>query len=161
MEIRISRELERFNHLMGEIDGLYHDAAVALGLSESAMKVLYTICCHGERCPLRAICRQSGMSKQTVNSALRKLEGAGAVYLEAAGGRSKNVCLTDAGRELADGGAPDGAGGRDFFRLGSGRGGTVYPADPAVSGGLSGEVGAVSNTKRAGAREGVRPGRIA
>ena len=101
MEIRISRELERFNHLMGEIDGLYHDAAVALGLSESAMKVLYTICCHGERCPLRAICRQSGMSKQTVNSALRKLEGAGAVYLEAAGGRSKNVCLTDAGRELA------------------------------------------------------------
>lgn len=101
MEIRISRELERFNHLMGEIDGLYHDAAVALGLSESAMKVLYTICCHGEQCPLRAICRQSGMSKQTVNSALRKLEGAGAVYLEAAGGRSKNVCLTDAGRELA------------------------------------------------------------
>lgn len=101
MEIRISRELERFNHLMGEIDGLYHDAAVALGLSESAMKVLYTICCHGEQCPLRAICRQSGMSKQTVNSALRKLEEAGAVYLEAAGGRSKNVCLTDAGRELA------------------------------------------------------------
>ena len=29
MEVHISKELKRFNHLMGEIDGLYHDAAVA------------------------------------------------------------------------------------------------------------------------------------
>lgn len=101
MEIHISKELERFNHLMGEIDGLYHDAAVALGLSDSAMKVLYTVCCYGERCSLRAVCRQSGMSKQTVNSALRKLEGEGTIYLEASGGRGKDVCLTPAGRELA------------------------------------------------------------
>ena len=41
------------------------------------------------------------MSKQTVNSALRKLEGEGMIYLEPSGPRSKDVCLTPAGRELA------------------------------------------------------------
>lgn len=101
MGVQISKELKRCNHLLGEIDGLYHDTAVALGLSESAMKVLYTICCHGERCPLRTICRQSGMSKQTVNSAVRKLEGEGMVCLEASGGRNKDVRLTQAGKALA------------------------------------------------------------
>ena len=101
MEVHISKELKRFNHLMGEIDGLYHDAAVALGMPDSAMGVLYTVCVKGERCPLRDICRQSGMSKQTVNSALRKLEGEGMIYLEPSGPRSKDVCLTPAGRELA------------------------------------------------------------
>ena len=101
MEARISKELKRFNHLMGEIDGLYHDAAVGLGLSDSAMKVLYTICYKGDRCPLRDVCRESGMSKQTVNSAIRKLEGEGMVRLEPSGGRGKDVCLTPAGRELA------------------------------------------------------------
>ena len=101
MEVHISKELKRFNHLMGEIDGLYHDAAVALGMPDSVMGGLYTVCAKGERCPLRDICRQSGMSKQTVNSALRKLEGEGMIYLEPSGPRSKDVCLTPAGRELA------------------------------------------------------------
>ena len=101
MDVPISKELRRFNYLLGETDGVYHDAAVRMGLSDSVMRILYCLCCEGDPCPLRTIVRQSGMSKQTVNSALRKLEGAGAVYLEAAGGRSKNVCLTDAGRELA------------------------------------------------------------
>lgn len=101
MEVHISKELKRFDHLIGEIDGLYHDAAVALGVPDSVMGVLYTVCAKGERCPLRDICRQSGMSKQTVNSALRKLEGEGMIYLEPSGPRSKDVCLTPAGRELA------------------------------------------------------------
>ena len=42
------------------------------------------------------------MSKQTVNSALRKLENDGVVYLEAADKKTKNVCLTDAGKQFAD-----------------------------------------------------------
>lgn len=47
MHVRISRELARFNRLMGEIDGLYHDAAAAPGFPDSAMKVLYTIAATG------------------------------------------------------------------------------------------------------------------
>lgn len=100
MDIHVSKELRRFNHLLGEINGVYHEAAVKLGLSDSAMSVLYTLCSEGDPCPLHEIVRQSGASKQTINSAIRKLEEEGIVLLEAAGGRGKNVRLTEQGREL-------------------------------------------------------------
>ncbi len=94
--------LQRFNYLFGETDALYHELALKLGLSDSAMKILYVICDTGEPCLLREICRRSGLSKQTLNSALRKLEEEGTLFLESAGPRSKQVRLTPAGRALAD-----------------------------------------------------------
>ncbi|EOS64236.1 MarR family winged helix-turn-helix transcriptional regulator [Oscillibacter sp. 1-3] len=96
-----SKVMRRFNHLVGEIDGVYHEMSLKLGLSDSAMIVLYTICDSGSSCPLRDICLRSGLSKQTVNSALRKLEAEGVVYLEPVSARSKSVCLTEAGQALA------------------------------------------------------------
>ena len=100
MQVHVSKELRRFNRLLGEMDSVYHEASMKLGLSDSAMKVLYTMCSEGDPCPLQEIVRQSGVSKQTINSAIRKLEDEGVVYLEAAGGRGKNVRLTGRGREL-------------------------------------------------------------
>ena len=96
-----SKVMRRFNHLVGEIDGVYHEMSLKLGLSDSATIVLYTICSSGSSCPLRDICLRSGLSKQTVNSALRKLEAEGVVYLEPVSARSKSVCLTEAGQALA------------------------------------------------------------
>ena len=96
-----SKEMRRYNHLVGEIDGVYHEMALKLGLSDSAMIVLYTVCDSGGPCPLRDICRRSGLSKQTLNSALRKLEAEGIVYLKPVSARSKSVFLTEAGRTLA------------------------------------------------------------
>lgn len=43
----------------------------------------------------------SGASKQTINSALRKLESEGIVYLETFEGRKKKVHLTEKGGQLA------------------------------------------------------------
>lgn len=94
--------LNRFNYLLGETEALYHDLAQALGLSDSAMRILYALCDGGDPSPLREILRRSGLSKQTANSALRKLEAQGLVYLETMPGRGKQLCLTPAGRELAD-----------------------------------------------------------
>lgn len=102
MDAPISKELRRFNYLLGETDGVYHDAAVRMGLSDSVMRILYCLCCEGDPCPLRTIVRQSGASKQTINSALRRLEGEGAVRLEPGQGRGKNVRLTEKGRALAE-----------------------------------------------------------
>ena len=87
-----SKAMRRCNHLVGEIDGVYHEMALKLGLSDSAMIVLYTVCDSGGPCPLRDICRRSGLTKQTVNSAIRKLEREGILYLETAGPKAKNVC---------------------------------------------------------------------
>lgn len=101
MDIPISKEMRKMNHLLGEINGTYHEAAVRLGLSDSAMAVLYTLCGEGGACPLQEIVRQSGVSKQTINSAIRRLEGEGTVRLEPGEGRGKNVRLTEQGWTLA------------------------------------------------------------
>lgn len=101
MQGKTQASLHRFNYLLGETESLYHEMAYALGLSDSAMKILYTVCDTGEPCPLREICRRSGLTKQTVNSALRKLEGEQILFLETADGRGKQVRLTETGRSLA------------------------------------------------------------
>lgn len=99
-----SSAMGRFNHLLGETTAAYHEVAVRLGLSDSVMDLLYTLYdCPGGRCALQELCRWTGISKQTVNSALRRLEAEGVLYLERAGGKRKTVCLTEAGRALAEG----------------------------------------------------------
>lgn len=97
-----SKNRKRYNHLLGEIEGTYHDLSVKLGISDSVSRILYTICCAGDSCLLHAVCRHTGLSKQTVNSAIRKLEREGIVYLEAVDGKAKKVCLTEEGKLFAD-----------------------------------------------------------
>lgn len=97
----ISNGIQRFNHLIGEIEAVYHEIAWKQGLSDSVFEILYTICNYGDSCMLKDICHNSGLSKQTVNSALRKLEKEGIVYLELADARHKRVYLTEEGKDLA------------------------------------------------------------
>ncbi|MGN0364750.1 MAG: MarR family winged helix-turn-helix transcriptional regulator [Suilimivivens sp.] len=101
MKTCISNEMKRYNHLVGEMNAVYHDISLHLGLSDSAMIILYTICDNGDSCLLQEISRRSGVSKQTINSAIRKLEKEGIVYLKSVGAKNKNVCLTDEGKQLA------------------------------------------------------------
>lgn len=102
MSADFSKERKRCNYLLNETDAAYHEAAIRFGLSDSCMIVLYTICDAGEPCPLRDICRYAGVSKQTINSALRRLEADGMIYLENTDGKNKAVYLTDEGRKLAE-----------------------------------------------------------
>lgn len=95
-------KLKKFNHINTEINAAYHDAALRLGLTDSAMFVIYTVCNNGRECTLEDIRRLSGMSKQTINSAIRKLEADGTVMLVPIGGRKKKVCLTDDGIAFAE-----------------------------------------------------------
>ena len=94
-------EMRRFNNLLGEIDAAYHEANQRLGLTDSAMQVLYVLCNDGGESLLSRICGISGASKQTINSALRGLEKAGHIRLETLPGRRKKVCLTEQGEALA------------------------------------------------------------
>lgn len=93
-------ECKRINLLMCEVDRVFHDAAQALGLPDSVMQILYTICNLGSPCPIGDIIRTTGISKQTINSSLRKLEAGGYIYLQAADGKKKLVCLTESGKAL-------------------------------------------------------------
>ena len=100
---RSSRALRRFNYLLSETDAAYHEAASRLGLSDSVMQILYTVCDSdsGERCPLSEVCRRTGISKQTINSSIRKLELNGYITLKHGKGRQMHIFLTDAGMNLA------------------------------------------------------------
>ena len=102
MERNVYEKIHEINYLTAEIDALYHQASWKLGLSDSVSRVLYTIYDTGEDCLLSDIYKKSGTSKQTVNSAIRKLEQEGMLYLEPYHGRSKRVVLTEQGRTLME-----------------------------------------------------------
>lgn len=96
----ITTELKRYNYLLNEMDAVYHEAAFKLGLSDSAMIILYTVCNHGEECLLNDITHFTGISKQTINSALRKLEADDIIYLKNMDKKKKMVCLTAKGKDF-------------------------------------------------------------
>ena len=101
MESRITRFNRRVNYLIAQTDEVYHIIALHLGLSDSEMMVLYVLTDTGGECPLPGLLQQTGLSKQTINSALRKLETDGHILLRMADGKRKIVCLTESGKIYA------------------------------------------------------------
>ena len=67
MEYIVNAQMKQFNLLMSQTEEAYHEAAVKLGLSDSVMLILYTLCCFDGECLLNDI--TAGASKQTINSA--------------------------------------------------------------------------------------------
>ena len=94
-------DIRRINYLTTEMDALYHLSSLKLGITDSVSFVLYSIYDAGNECLLSEIYKNSGISKQTVNSAIRGLEADGMLYLEQHNGRAKKVLLTDRGIEFA------------------------------------------------------------
>lgn len=93
-------ELKEYSRLYKETDDLYHEIALKLNLSDSAFAILYGICELGDGCLQKDICRISYISKQTINSSIRKLESGGYIYLKHGKGRDMHINLTEEGRQL-------------------------------------------------------------
>ncbi len=91
----------QYTYLAGEINALYHEAAVKMGISDSVQNVLYVLCEKGGRCMQSEVSKLTGISRQTINSAIRNLEKDGIVYLEQGKGRNTILCLTENGKEFA------------------------------------------------------------
>ena len=94
--------MKRCNHVQGEIEAAYHDAALKFSLADSTQFILYTICCLGDNCPLNEIVRMTGISKQTINSAIRNMERQDLIRLVSATPKTKNVVFTEKGEALAE-----------------------------------------------------------
>ena len=92
-------QVRQVNRLACALDGTYHQAAWKLGLSDSVMCVLYMLHERGDGCPLHDIYRDSGISKQTIHSAIRKLEEENILYLQPGRGKEKNIYLTAEGKD--------------------------------------------------------------
>jgi DNA-binding MarR family transcriptional regulator len=93
-------DIHRINYLNSEMDALYHQSSLKLGISDSVSIVLYTIYDMGENCLLSNIYKKSGISKQTINSAIRGLEAEKILYLEQYAGRTKKIVLTEKGKDF-------------------------------------------------------------
>ena len=72
----------QYTYLAGEINALYHEAAVKTGVSDSVQNILYVICEKGDRCLQSEISKLTGISRQTINSAIHKLEKEGIITLD-------------------------------------------------------------------------------
>lgn len=101
MKSEVSNELKRFNYLFRETGAVYYALSSKFGIPQSVMEILYVVLEEGGACSIREICNYSGMTKQTVNSALRRLEAENIVYLKKSDGKNKNVVFTESGRQLA------------------------------------------------------------
>lgn len=93
-----SERIQRLNCLASDLDAIYHQAALKLGIPDSAMYVLYLLYENGDSCLLSEISKKTGISKQTIHSAVRRLEREGVIYLEEQNKRAKTVCLTEKGQ---------------------------------------------------------------
>lgn len=98
--MKISKKIQKVNCILTETTGLYHKLNVALGLSDSVSDILYLIYANDGSYPVRELCAELSMPKQTVNSALRSLEKDGILFLEIYSGRNKRAVLTEKGKKF-------------------------------------------------------------
>ncbi len=97
-----SPQLKEFNRIYKEADDMYHNLALRLGMSDSTLDILYTICVMGDGCLQRDVCSLCCTRKQTVNSAIRKLEREGILTLTRGRGRDMHIVLTALGKQTVE-----------------------------------------------------------
>ena len=100
--IVISTSQARFNHVNKEIIDIYHDVSTCFQMSHSMFEIFYSIFELGEGCRQKDICTVCFLSKQTVHSAIRKMEEEGYLTLVAGKGREKQIYLTEEGKRFTE-----------------------------------------------------------
>lgn len=92
----------QFNSLFKEITDVYHNIALKSGISDSAFLILYVIVELGCGCTQKDIVEMYYMSKQTINSSIKKLEKAGYIKFKQDKGNNKQIFLTSSGEKLVE-----------------------------------------------------------
>lgn len=95
-------ELKEFNNISGKISSAYHEAALKMGITDSERDILYVLFDNGSGCNQSVLYRETGMTRSTVNTAIRKLERAGILYLTAGVGKNTRVVLTEKGETFLE-----------------------------------------------------------
>lgn len=102
----IKKQLSEFNLLYKRLDDAYRGATGHYGLSECAFWILYTLRQADQPMTQTQICAMALYPRQTVNSALKKLERDGYLRLEHTNNRkSKEISFTPKGDALCRGSA--------------------------------------------------------
>lgn len=91
-----------FNYMVNEIDSVYHDMAVKMGITDSEFLILYVLNENDNLCNQSEIYKNSGISRKTINSAIQKMRKSELLTVEQADGRNTQIRLTDKGLTLAN-----------------------------------------------------------
>ena len=98
----ISRQLQQYNELWQENDSFYRAMAKAMNLPECTMWILYSLRVYQKPMTPSQLCDVMLQPKQTIHSALKKMEADGLLEtLPAQDKRSRRLRLTERGIELA------------------------------------------------------------
>lgn len=87
-----------------EIDDLYHNVAVYFGFSESDFWIIYSLYEKGDGLTQKEICSNWAYSKQTINSAIKKLLNLKYIEMEAhvPSNHGRKIYLTPLGKNVAE-----------------------------------------------------------
>lgn len=99
----VKRKLTEFYGIVKENDEVYHNAARDMGLSDCCFWILYFLSYNGNEMTQRDLCAGLYIPKQTIGSAIKKLESEGYITLTDGENdrRSKPIKLTEKGELLA------------------------------------------------------------
>lgn len=100
---KTANHLSEYNGIMKENEDIYREAARKVGLSECSLWILYLLR-EGYTAPVqREICAHLHQPKQSINSALKKMEADGLIELACGSDRrSKQILLTSKGTSLCE-----------------------------------------------------------
>ncbi len=93
--------LKKFNYLYKELDSIFHTMALKAGLSDSVFYILYTLV-YNRACSQKDIAEYYSVSRQTIHSAVKKLETQGYILLTPGPNRNKYLQLTPTGQKLIE-----------------------------------------------------------
>ena len=103
MSKHLSKKMLELNEIMKETDDLYRNLAKKFKMSDCMIWILYILREDDRSVTQSDICNMMYMPKQTVNSSLKKMEAEGFIeLLNINDKRSKQVCLTEKGVDLAN-----------------------------------------------------------
>ncbi len=95
--------IQEFDQLLKKMDSIYCRLAKSSGLSDTAFWILYTVKNKKETYKQKDLCVIWSYSKQTINSALKKLEEKNIIQLEfiPENKKDKKILLTEYGEKIA------------------------------------------------------------
>ena len=88
---------KEFYNLLSQVK---HAASFLTAATDSELDILYSLNEHGSGCNQSIFYKETGTTKSTINSAVRRMEQAGYLYLKPGTGRNTCVFLTEKGEKL-------------------------------------------------------------
>lgn len=92
--------IHQFDVIYGEISNVYHDISRKLGLTDTESIILYAIAVD-ENVSQKTICSLSGLSKQTINSAIKKMIR-DEIFEPLRGMKNEKLILTQKGKKIIE-----------------------------------------------------------